>query len=446
MNSNPSNFSRRAFLKTLGLAAGAAPFITSGLMAQSPNSIVRHASFGAAGQAGSDIAELTKFKEVQFVAVADVDLKRTEHLKAKFPDLKIYQDWRKLLEEQGSNLDSINVSTPDHMHAPIAMTGMVAGKHVYCQKPLAHDLYEVRKLTEYAHSRPLVTQMGIQIHSVNHYRMASLLIKDGVIGKVKEAHSWCPKSWGDSEPIPTTTDEVPAELDWDTWLGVCSPRPYIGKAYYHPANWRKRLDFGTGTFGDMGCHIFDPVFDSLELAAPLSVRSEGVTPNATNWAPNSHIIYKFAGTRFTAESQLTVHWYDGNQTPAKEVLDLLEGDDRPNTGSIFVGTKGVLVLPHISRPLLYPDKQFKDFKYPGVLSGDHYGEFIQAVRGQCKTSAPFSYAGPLTEAVLLGGIASRFPKTTLVWNSAALSFNESAANKFVRREYRPGWAPKELSA
>src|SRR5437588_4826505 len=159
---------RRSFLKRSAAAALAAPFITSGLMAQSPNSVVRHASFGSAGQALSDLLEITKFKEVQLAAVAEVDLNRTAELKNKFPDVKIYQDWRKLLDAEAKNIDSVNVSTPDHMHATIAMKAMALGKHVYCEKPLAHDLYEVRRMTTFAHARPLVTQMGIQIHSLNH--------------------------------------------------------------------------------------------------------------------------------------------------------------------------------------------------------------------------------------------------------------------------------------
>ena len=445
------SFSRRSFLKTLGTSALAAPFVTSGLMAQSPNSVLRHASFGANGMAWSDITEFAKSKEFQLVAVAEVDLSRTAEVKKKFPDVKIYQDWRKLLDAEAANIDSVNVSVPDHMHAPIGMSAMQLGKHVYGQKPLAHDLYEVRQLTKFAHEKGLVTQMGIQIHSLNFYRLATILIQDGVIGKIKEVHSWCPKSWGDPAPKPDRSDPVPPTLDWNLWLGVCAERPFInldqkGEPYYHPFNWRKRLDFGTGTFGDMGCHIFDPVFDSLGLGAPLTVRSEGAPPNQWHWALDSRIHYTFAGTKYTAGKTLDVTWYDGEHSaPSKDVLALLEGDERPNTGSIFIGTEGVLVLPHIARPLLYPDKKFKDFKFPNVPSGDHWGEFIQACRGQCRTSAHFGYAGPLTEAVLLGGVASRFPKTTLKWDSAALKFNESAANQFVRRNYREGWSVKGLS-
>ncbi len=246
------SFNRRSFLKTIGAAAIGAPFITRGLMAQSPNGMVRHASFGAAGMAWSDVTEFSKFPQFKLVAVAEVDLNRTAELKKKFPDVTVYQDWRKLLDKEAKNIDSVNVSTPDHMHASIDMSALQLGKHVYGQKPLAHDLYEVRKLTEFVSRGKLVTQMGIQIQSVNHYRLAVRLVQDGVIGKIKETHSWCPKSWGDPAPLPANTDPVPAGFDWDLWQGVCSTRPYIGNGYFHPATFEvargrratgKRFDF-----------------------------------------------------------------------------------------------------------------------------------------------------------------------------------------------------------
>ena len=445
MTSNRS-LSRRSFLKTFGTAALAAPFLARGWAAQPPHSVLRHASFGASGMAWSDITEFSKFPEFQLVAVADVDLSRTVELRKKFPQTRIYQDWRVLLEEEGKNLDSVNVSTPDHMHAVIGMSAMELGKHVYGQKPLAHDLYEVRRLTEFANSSKLVTQMGIQIHATSHYKLATLLLQAGAIGRVNEVHSWCSKAWGDPTPRPDQVDEVPHGFNWDIWQGVCQPRPFIGDGYYHPANWRKRLDFGTGTFGDMGCHIFDPVFDSLRLTAPVSVRSEGPAPNQWNWALDSRIEYVFPGTRFTGGHPLKVTWYDGESKPPKDILALLEGDELPNTGSIFVGTQGTLVLPHINRPLLYPDKKFKDFKYPEAVSTDHWGEFVQGCLGHARTSASFSYSGPLTEAVLLGGVASHFPQTTLRWDSARLELDLPAANSYIRRPYRAGWGARELAA
>ncbi|HWX20871.1 MAG TPA: Gfo/Idh/MocA family oxidoreductase [Candidatus Binatia bacterium] len=442
---SPRSFSRRSFLKGLGATALAAPFVTRGLMAQSPNSVLRHASFGASGMAWSDLGEFGRLKAFELVAVAEVDLNRTVELKKQFPQARIYQDWRELLDREARHIDSVNVSTPDHMHAVMGMSAMQLGKHVYGQKPLAHDLFEVRKLTEFAAKKKLVTQMGIQIHATSHYQLATILIQAGAVGRIKEIHSWCPKSWGDPNPRPDRTDPVPPGFDWDLWLGTCAQRPFLGSAYYHPANWRKRLDFGTGTFGDMGCHIFDPVFDSLGLGAPMSVRSEGPAPNKWNWAMDSRIQYVFPGTRFTADTTLPVTWYDGEQKPPADVLALLEGDERPNTGSIFVGTLGTLVLPHINRPLLYPDKKFKNFKYPEITSGNHWGDFVAACLGHGRTAANFGYAGPLTEAVLLGGVASRFPQTTIKWDASRLEFDLREANQFVRREYRAGWGVKELS-
>ena len=445
VNRPARSFTRRSFLKTLSATGLAAPFATSGLLAQPPNSVLGHASFGAGGMAWEDIRQLAKFKRVHLVAVAEVDLRRTEELKKHFPTTRIYQDWRKLLDAEAKRLDSVNVSTPDHMHAPIAMSALQLGKNVYCQKPLTHDLYETRKLTEFARLKGLVTQMGIQIHSSSFYRMAALLVQAGAIGRIKEVHSWVGSCWGDTAPRPDVSDPVPAGFNWDLWLGVCSERPFIGKEYYHPANWRKRLDFGTGTLGDMACHIFDPVFKSIGLTAPISVRSEGAAPNQWNWPLDSELHYVFPGTAYTADKTLPVTWYDCSRRPPSAIRALLEGDDFPGAGSIFVGTQGVLVLPHVARPLLYPDKKFKDLKLPEVIEEDHWGRFVEACLGGARTTASFDYSGPLAEAVLLGSVALRFPKTTLQWNPATLTFTEGDANQFIRREYRSGWAVKGLS-
>ena len=437
---------RRSFLRQVGLAGLVAPFITRDLLAVPPSGILRHASFGASGQAGADVGELVANKFVKLVAVADVDLNRTADLKKRFPELKVYQDWRELLDKEAGNIDSVNVSTPDHMHGPIGMSALQLGKHVYGEKPLTHDIYETRQLTLAAREKGLVTQMGIQIHSALEYRMAVRLIQDLAIGKVKEVHTWSGKKWGDPNPLPDRSDPIPAGFNWDLWLGVAAARAYLGGGYYHPGNWRKRLDFGTGTFGDMGCHIYDPVFKALALTAPISVRSEGPTPSKWNWANNALIHYVFPGTPFTEGSTVKVTWYDGDQRPSREVKALLDGDDLPDQGSVFIGTKGVMLLPHIASPQLYPDAQFKDYQRPKLPSVNHYTQFAEACRGNTKTSANFDYAGPLTEAVLLGGVATRFPQTTLEWNAAELRFNnEPDANPYVRRTYRKGWEVKGLS-
>ncbi|MCD6338463.1 MAG: Gfo/Idh/MocA family oxidoreductase [Verrucomicrobia bacterium] len=442
MHSRPPSrdgISRRRFLGVLGSAA-AFPFVASDMLAVPPSSVLRHASFGASGMAASDIASLTANKFVKLVAVAEVDLNRVGNLPKRFPGLRVYQDWRKLLEKEAKNIDSVNVTVPDHMHAPIGMSAIQLGKHVYGQKPLTHDIYETRRLTEAAREKGVVTQMGIQIHSTRVYRTAVKIIQDGTIGKIREVHTWSNKKWGDPNPRPNRVDPVPKGFNWDLWLGVAAWRPFIGKGYYHPANWRKRLDFGTGTFGDMGCHIFDPVFSALELTAPLTVRSEGPPPNAHNWALNDVIHYVFPGTRHTAGKTVRITWYDGDARPPKEVQSLLEGDNMPGQGSIFIGTEGAMLLPHIATAQLYPYSKYKDFRMPKVTTANHWTQFAEACVGKGKTWASFDYAGPLTESVLLGSVACRFPHTTLEWDAKNLRFkNVSEANAYIRRRYRAGW-------
>jgi predicted dehydrogenase len=437
---------RRRFLKQLGAAGVAMPMLARNLLSAPPSGRVRHASFGANGMAGGDLLAFAAHTDVDIVCVAEVDTARLDLIKQHLPDAKIrvYQDWRKMLDKEHKNLDSVNVGTPDHMHAPMAMSAMQLGLNAYVQKPLAHDIFEVRRLTETAREKGLVTQMGIQIHSAAYYRIAVKVVQAGAIGKIKEVHTWSCKKWGDLDPLPEKHDPVPSTLDWDLWLGVCAARPYIAD-YYHPGNWRKRLDFGTGTFGDMGCHIYDPVFDALALTAPISIRSEGPAPNRWNWSVNSVIRYVFPGTQFSEDKTVAVTWYDGDERPPKDVQALLGQHAMPDQGSIFIGTKGVMLLPHVELPVLFPVASFKDYKLPRDPGTSHNKQFIDAVLGRTKTSAPFDYSGPLTEAVLLGGVATRYPHTTLEWDAKALAFANSAeATAVLRRKYRQGWEVEGL--
>ncbi len=437
-----SSISRRAFIKRTAVLASA-PLFVRNLFSAPASKIIYHASVGGSGMAAADLETITRHDFVKLIAIADVDANNVKRWKEQYPDIKVYQDWRKMLDEV-KEINTVNVSTPDHIHGPAAMSAMQLGKHVYVQKPLTHDIYETRMLTEVARRKRLVTQMGIQIHSTLEYRLAVRLIQDGVIGKIKEVHSWSDKKWGDMDPLPDRTDPVPANLDWDLWLGVCEYHPYIGNGYYHPGNWRKRIDFGTGTFGDMGCHIFDPVFKSLELTAPITVRSEGPMPSKWNWAINAVIHYVFPGTKFTEGNTIPITWYDGDEKPPKDIQALV--GPIPGQGSIFIGAKGIMLLPHIAKPKLFPQDQFKDFVFPKVQTANHYTQFLEAVRDNGKTWANFDYAGPLTESVLLGSVATRFPKTTLEWNAKGLKFkNLKDANQFVRRTYRKGWEIKGLS-
>jgi predicted dehydrogenase len=421
-----------------------APFVVSGWLRAAPDNRVRHASFGANGMALSDITALTRHPAVDLVAVADVDLSRTGEVRQRFPNATVYQDWRELLDKE-KDLDSVNVSTPDHMHAPIAMSALQLDKHVYCQKPLTHDIFESRQLTKVARQRGLVSQMGIQIHSGTEYRTAVQRIQELRIGKITEVHTWSGKKWGDTSPMPTRTDPVPEGLDWDLWLGICQERPFIGQGWYHPGNWRKRLDFGTGTFGDMGCHIYDPVFKALALTAPLTVRSTGPAPNDHSWAINARIEYVFPNTPFTEGRTVKVTWYDGDERPPKQVTEVLGDLNVPGQGSIFLGTKGAMLLPHIGRPVLLPEAEHDNDHMPRVPGDDHWLQFVEAILGNGSTAANFDYSGPLTEAVLLGSVATRFPQTTLEWDANAVKFtNERAANAFVRRSYRRGWQVRGL--
>ncbi len=439
---------RRSFLRQLALGATVAPWITRGLLAQSPNSVVHHASFGCAGMGMSDVSAISKHAAVKIVAGCDVDEKRTAEFRKKWPEARIYTDFRELLEKE-KDLQSVNVSTPDHMHARIGIAALQRGLAVYGQKPLTHNLAECRRLTKLAREKQLPTQMGIQIHSSSEYRTAVKLVQDGIIGKIKEVHTWSNKKWGDTAAMPTKTEAPPESLNWNLWLGVAAKRPYIGGGWYHPGNWRKRLDFGTGTFGDMGCHIYDPVFKALALTAPTSIRSEGAKPNAHSWATNAVIHYIFPGTAYTEGTTVKVVWYDGDKRPPQEIQALarkkdLAPDEKerklPDQGSIFIGTRGIMLLPHVEQPRLFGD-DVKDHVIEKVPADDHWKQFIETVLGnRAKADANFDYAGPLTEAVLLGSLASRFPRTTLEWDAAALKFtNNAKPNAFVKRSYRKGF-------
>ncbi|HJZ57112.1 MAG TPA: Gfo/Idh/MocA family oxidoreductase [Gemmataceae bacterium] len=438
-----SQLTRRSALKTMA-GTFAAPFVWRLHAHAAPSETVLHASFGANGMARSDINSLSASKNWKLVAAAEVDQNRVGDLTSKFPGVKVYDDFRVLLDKE-KDLDSVNVSTPDHMHAPIAMRAMNRGLHVYGQKPLTQTIYEARRLTEVAAQKKLVTQMGIQIHSARKHKLVVELIHAGAIGKVKEVYSWSGKQWGDPKPKPDKMDPVPPTFKWDLWLGVAAERPFIAN-YYHPGEWRKRLDFGTGTFGDMGCHILDPVFGSLGVGNPISVRSELPGPNADNWALDAQVNFVFPGTKHTTDP-VSLTWYNGPVRPPADVVKLIGARKLDNQGSIYIGTDAVLYSPYDSGgvPILLPDEKFKDFKMPEVKDDNHYLQFVEAVRGNGHTSAPFSYSGPLSEMVLLGCLATRFPKTDLKWDTKAVKVtNVEEANSFVRKIYRKGWEVEGL--
>ncbi|RLS27344.1 MAG: gfo/Idh/MocA family oxidoreductase [Planctomycetota bacterium] len=432
---------RRSAIKTMGIAL-TAPMVFKRFTQAAPSETLMHASFGAGGMARSDINSLTASKNLKLVAVADVDKSRLEELKKSFPDVKVYTDWRELLDKE-KGLNSANISTPDHMHAPITMRAMQQGLNVYTQKPLTQSIYESRQLTKVAAEKKLVTQMGIQIHSHEVHKTVVNAIQTGVVGKVKEIYSWSGKQWGDKGPRPEKTDAVPATLDWNGWLGVAAERPYI-TGYYHPGNWRKRLDFGTGTFGDMGCHILDPVFSSVAFTSPNSVICLQGGTGPDSWGLDNQVRYTFPGTNFTTDT-VTLNWFDGSLRPGKEVQALLGDRKITDQGSIYIGTTGVLYSPYIGAPVLFPTEKGKDIPIVKIPGDNHYLQWVEACRGNGAASAPFSYSGPMTESVLLGTMSTRFPKQELTWNAEKMEItNFKDANQFVRKTYRKGYEVEGL--
>jgi len=433
---------RRQALAGLGTLTLTAPHVWTKHNHQPPSTSIRHASFGGGGMAWADIESLSQTKGFQLIAVADVDTSRFEDIRKRFPDVRLYPDWRKLLDQE-KGLDSANISTPDHMHAPITMRAMRQGLSVYTQKPLTHTLFDARALATFSAQKPIVTQMGIQIHSHPIHRKVVAMIQSGVLGKIKEVHSWSGKDWGDPKPLPDRADPIPVPLDWNGWLGVARERAYL-KDYYHPGNWRRRLDFGTGTFGDMGCHILDPVFESLSLTHPKWVICEkgGATP--TNWGLNHQVKYEFPGTATTSET-LTITWYDGALRPPAELAKTYGLTSWSDQGSVYLGEKGALYSPYIDEPQLLPRGEFSNAQPLNPPGADHYNQFLEAVRGTGKTSTPFSFSGPLTEMVLLGCLATRFPNKKLDWDKARLRVtNLPEANLLVRKTYRRGFEVEGL--
>jgi predicted dehydrogenase len=325
----------------------------------------------------------------------------------------------------------------------IALDAMARGKHVYCQKPLTHTVWEARQLRLVADRKKVITQMGNQIHSAKEYRTAVKLLRDGVIGKIKAVHSWQGNrgnQYTGLEKRPTDKSAVPPEsLNWDLWLGPAPQRDYVPGIYAH-FNWRDWVDFGGGTLGDFGCHILDPVFTALELTAPLTIHAENDGLHEETWPGAETITYAFPGTSFTAGRTITVTWYDGGRKPDHSLAQMPEDKKLPGGGSLFIGEEGTMILPHVGMPSLYPVEKFADFKIETVEGTSHYHAWVDAVLAGTRTSDGFHYAGPLTEATMLGNVATRFPGKTLEWAPASMKFpNAPEAAKFLTKKYRKGY-------
>ncbi|MCE9565595.1 MAG: Gfo/Idh/MocA family oxidoreductase [Planctomycetes bacterium] len=435
--------SRRRFLQQVGAASVLTAASWSRVLGANEN--LRLASVGTGGKGWDDLVHISASPKVSVVALCDIDESEPFLGRAatKFKSAKTFTDWRKLLD-QPKEFDAISVSTPDHMHAPVALPAMALGKHVFCQKPLTHTVFEARQMRLAAKKYGVVTQMGNQIQSHEAYRTAVKLVRDGTIGKVKEVHSWQAgkMGWLLADDRPKDADPVPEKVHWDNWLGVAPERPYKAKLY-HSFNWRGWQDFSNGQLGDFGCHILDPVFMALSLTSPTSIRAEGSVPNREVWYKASVVSYEFPGTDFTANKTLKLTWYDGEgKTPAPEKLGLAANVKLPGSGSLLIGEKGSLLIPHVAMPKLLPEETFKGTKIETVAAVDHYIGWADACRGEGKTTSNFDYASGLTEAVLLGTVAIRVPGETLKWDAAALKVtNSPTADALLKKPYRKGWEP-----
>ena len=438
-----STLSRRQFLQRSSLGAASVLTAASWSRVYGANETLRLASVGVGGKGWDDVSRISASPNVSVVALCDIDESEMFLGRAakKFPMAKSFTDWRRLFDT-AKEFDAVSVSTPDHMHAPVSLPAMALGKHVFCQKPLTHTVFEARQMRLAAKKAGVVTQMGNQIQSHEAYRTAVKLVRDGTIGKVKEVHSWQSgkMGWMLAADRPKDADPVPETIHWDEWLGTAPTRPYKAKLY-HSFNWRAWQDFSNGQLGDFGCHILDPVFMALGLTAPLTVRAESSITNREVWSTWSIVNYEFPGTDYTAGTTLKLTWYDGEgKLPSRDRLGIAADVKLPNSGSLLIGEKGSLVIPHVAMPKLLPEDNFKPFeKVPGV---DHYIGWADACRGVGKTTSHFDYASALTEAVLLGTVAMRTPGETLKWNTAALKVtNSPTANALLTKPYPKGWEP-----
>ncbi|MBN7812789.1 Gfo/Idh/MocA family oxidoreductase [Algoriphagus sp. H41] len=412
---------------------------------------LRHVCIGVGGMGGHDLQRFIAHPDVEIVAICDVDGERLEKAAELVPNARRYQDWRELLKKEAKNFDSLNVSVPDHNHFAVAYSAIKMGKHVYCQKPMCHDVEEIRKLTEAAVKAGIVSQLGTQHASGKGDRTAVQWIREARVGKIKNVYL-CSNRPGATEayrfpgPRPEGGESPPASLDWELWTGTAPLRPYH-PAIYHPSKWRAWQDFGTGWSGDIGCHIFDAVWKGLGLSAPISVHARvqeswenSPERRADTWPQSNHITWVFPGNEMTEADQLSVEWFDGEFYPPEEIRAMYQDGEYPAESAMLVGTAGALLIPHTKMPVLLPQSQFSGVAYPEMEERDHYHHFVDACLGKTETESHFAQTGPMTEAIILGTVAIREPRKTLEWDSKKMKIpNHPEAERYLSRKYRKGW-------
>ena len=439
---------RRHFLTTTGAATFT--ILQSGsARTYAANEKLNVASVGAGGRAVADITAVARTENI--VALADVDWRNSATMMRTHGTAKRYKDYRKMLDEMGSEIDAVVVATPDHHHFHASMAAIKLGKPVYCEKPLTHSVWEARELAGAARKAGVATQMGNQAQADEQTRLVQEFVLDNAVGPIREAHIWTDRPsrglfdeyWPQAIDRPAETPSIPDTLAWDLWLGAAPDRPY--NPAYLPVKWRGWWDFGTGALGDIACHFFDPVFRALKLGAPLSVEASSTRVNEETYPLGSSITWHFPERGDMAAVKL--NWYDGGLRPPRPE-GIGENVVMGTNGLLLVGDDGFLMSDWRSWKL-YPEKRGKEYGAPPKVlprSAGHHGEWIAACKGGEKAGSNFDWAGPLTEAVLLGNVALRpqlredLTRVRLEWNAENLAFsNFEKANQFLKREYRKGW-------
>ncbi|MGK0189593.1 MAG: putative dehydrogenase [Verrucomicrobiales bacterium] len=436
--------SRRDFLRDTALIAAGMTSVGRADVVQSDPDKKLNLAFVGPGGRGFD--NLTALASENIVAFADVDDERARPAFEAYPKASRYRDFRVMLDKEKS-LDGVVVSTPDHTHAVAAIAAMQRGLHVYCEKPLAHSIYEVRRMKEEARKAGVVTQMGTQGHALEGTRRAVDVIRSGAIGEVEELHVWTDRPagwWPQGEERPTSKHDVPDTLDWDLWLGPASHRDY--DPVYVPFKWRGRWDFGTGPIGDMGVHNLDTAFWALQLGLPTSAEVIDAGPKTSDCPPLWSVIqmkYPARGKR----PPVKLTFYDGKKLPPKE---LFQGEEITGNGSLSIGSKGTLYTrtwhggdkSENEMFMLLPTKKFVNYEAPKAVlprTEEHHIEWIKACKGGPRAQSGFDYAATLTEGLLVGFLALRTGKR-IEWdaeNMKAIGCPE--AEPFIRPLFRKGW-------
>ena len=421
-------FSRRDVLKT-SAAAGSAWWFGMGqasVRAQSsPNEKLNLALIGVGGRGEANVGGT---KSENFVAFCDVDGSRAGKTLERFPGVKVYKDFRKMLDEVENDIDGVVISTPDHTHFHPAMIAMRMGKHVYCEKPMAHSVWEVREMTKLAKENGVATQLGVQRHTLGNVHRSVEIVKSGALGKISDVYCWVGGERG-MPKVPTDRPPVPGHLDWDLWIGPAPMRPYHPSIC--PYGWRFWWDYGTGETGNWGCHILDIPFWALDLTYPDHVKGSGppVHPLTTPKAMSTSMRFSDRG--------VTLHW-----SHAKNGPPILKGKGLNGGGmnTLFVGSEGML-LTGFGKRKLYPEEKFADFSVDPSIpdSPGFHKEWIAACKGGPPATCDFAYSGPMTETVLLGNVAYR-AEGEFSWDAETLTAkgNNKAAEMIVPT-FRKGW-------